>query len=151
MLKICKEKWNKNESKLREILKQEKDLNSCGYITLVKLAVNTILNEENNQDDELDIENITEINNGDYQGTLIYLIPFETYQPTEYEYLMTCVSYGSCSGCDTLQSIQDWCEEEITKEQLNDFMSLCKDIITNIIKPYNYGWRNNEMYDVVVE
>ena len=144
MLKIIKENWDKNKEKLDEKLKSDISLNSCDYLYLVKLSFATILNEV-----ELDLDHITLIDNGDYQGTQLFLIPFETYQPCEYEYLMTHVSYGSCSGCDTLQAIQDWGDEPLNEQQIVDFSKLCLDILTNTIKPYNGGWRNDEDYDTV--
>ena len=65
---------------------------------------------------------------------------------------MTYVGYGSCSGCDTLQGIQGWDDDRLpTEAQINDYMMLCKDIITNTIRPYNHGWRNNSDYDTVEE
>lgn len=32
-----------------------------------------------------------------------------------------------------------------------DFMNICKDLICNAIKPYNYGWRHDDRFDVVEE
>jgi hypothetical protein len=81
---------------------------------------------------------------------LLFLIPTKVYQPAEYEYLMTFVSYGSCSGCDTLLSIQTF-DEELTENMLKDYMSLCKDLVCNIIKPYNCGWRNESVFETVEE
>jgi len=150
MLKIIKEKWDKNESLLRETLTQNDTLNRCSYLDLVKIAFAAIFNDEHTSGCEaLDLDEITEIDNGDYQGTLLYLIPFKTYQPSEYEYIMTYVGYGSCSGCDTLQSIQGFEDKEPTENQIKEFMALCKDILTNSIKPYNGGWRKNEDYNQV--
>ncbi|HBE8999145.1 TPA: hypothetical protein KOR19_001182 [Clostridioides difficile] len=117
----------------------------CSYEDLVKLSVKHILNDNINEDDEWDVDNISEIDNGDYQGTLLYLIPKKTYQPNEYEYLMTYVGYGSCSDCDTLINIQD----SDSEDSIEDYMCLCKDIICNIIKPYNFGWREDDKYNVV--
>lgn len=147
MLKIIRDKWDRNKDKLQETLIQGSTfINECSYIDLVKLSFKIIFNSDG-EGVQLDIKKITEIDDGDYQGTLLYLIPFETYQPSEYEYLMTHVSYGSCSGCDTLQSIQDYCEGFLTDQQVSDFMTLCKDILTNTIKPYNSGWRENSDYE----
>lgn len=153
MLKICRDKWDKNSKRLEEILKDDIKLNCCDYKYIVEMTYKTIFNDDEDtySSDTLDIDKITEIDNGDYQGTLIYLIPFKTYQPSESEYLMTYVGYGSCSGCDTLQAIQGWSEEKPTETQLKDYMMLCKDIITNTVKPYNFGWRNDDKYDVVTE
>lgn len=154
MIKIMKDRWSKNNKKLREALAERTDLNECGYKDLVKLTFQYIFNSTSDElcSDALDVEHITEIDNGDYQGTLIYMIPFDTYQPSEYEYLMTCVGYGSCSGCDTLQAIAcgNW-GEKLTEDQLKDYMSLCKDIVCETIMPYNFGWRQNHAFDIVEE
>ncbi len=144
MLKYCLKKWDENKGFLEQELRTNPTLNDCSYLDLVKLVVNCILNGNNN--DKWDAEHITEIDNGDYQGTLLFLIPRDCYQPAEYEYLMTFVGYGSCSGCDTLQAIQEWGEKVLTEQQVKDFMQLCKDLITNMIKPYNRGWRSEEEF-----
>lgn len=160
MLKYCVEKWDKNKGKLEKDIRDNlKEYNDYGYKNLVEKIVEIIFNDEEAKDNyELyDVKKITEINNGDYQGTLLYLIPKDTYQPSEYDYLMTCVNYGSCSGCDTLQSIQMWYydDEEIEntqKEQfITDMMKLCLDLVQNIIKPYNYGWRNDDRFNTIEE
>lgn len=151
MIKYCLDKWNKNHKRLEEVMSTDRHLNVCDYSYLVKLVVDNILNdEENGYADTWDSNHITLIDNGDYQGTQLFLIPAKVYQPGEYAYLMTYVNYGSCSGCDTLLSIQRWGDETPTPEQLSDFMMLCKDLITNMIKPYNCGWRNEPEFETVV-
>lgn len=154
MLKIIKEQWDKNREVLREALHEGDDFNECNYKDLVKLAFEKIFNEGTvcGRDPILDLKNITEIDNGDYQGTLLFLIPFQTYQPCEYDYLMTYIGYGSCECCDTLQRIQDYHpNKKLTEEQVEEFMALCKDILTNTIKPYNGGWRYDSEFDQVEE
>ncbi|HBF7929068.1 TPA: hypothetical protein ACVT6Z_001501 [Clostridioides difficile] len=148
MIKYCKEKWIKNKTRLREALLESDFINSnsyCSYEDLVKLSVKYILNDNIDEDDKWDSDNISEIDNGHYQGTLLYLIPKKTYQPDEYEYLMTYVGYGSYCGCDTLTNIQ----ESDSEDSIEDYMCLCKDIICNIIKPYNFGWREDDKYNIV--
>ena len=148
MLKYCLKKWDENKKKLEEELLKDPDLNECEYKHIVEKVVEIILNT--NEEYLWNAEGITEIDDGDYQGTLLFLIPRKTYQPLEYEYLMTYVGYGSCSGCDALQAIQeDYGENPISEDQLKDYMALCKDIITNMIKPYNCGWRNEEEFTEV--
>lgn len=149
MIKYCLRKWEENKEKLEKSLLEDKDLNSCGYKHLVEKVVEVILN--NGEGEIWSVGGITEIDDGDCQGTLLYLIPKNTYQPSEYEYLMTYVNYGSCSGCDTLQAIQDYGKDEITDGQLKDFMSLCEDLVCCMIKPYNYGWREEEEFLPVEE
>jgi hypothetical protein len=150
MLKILLEKWDKHKDLLkRELAIRAEFLKDCDYKDLVKLTFDIIYNTgEEGYGDNLDIKNITEIDNGDYQGTLLFLIPFDTYQPSEYDYLMTFVGYGSCCGCDTLQAIQ-YIEDELTPQDVNNFMQLCKDLICNTVKPYNSGWREDAKFEVV--
>lgn len=143
MLKYCYEKWNQNKDKLEEALRKT-DISRVEYRDLLVLTVENILNDSRR---EWSTEGITEIDDGDYQGTLLYVIPSNTYQPSEYEYLMTYIGYGSCSGCDLLQSIQPYSAEETTDEDIAEFMALCKDFITNMIKPYNRGWRREEEFE----
>jgi hypothetical protein len=110
MLKFCVEQWDKNKGKLeQDIINNLKEYNDYSYKELIKKVVALVINDKDSDyGDDWDSEHITEIDNGDYQGTLLYMIPLKTYQPAEYDYLMTYVGYGSCSGCDTLQAIQMW-------------------------------------------
>lgn len=142
MLKYCYEKWNKNKDKLEEALRKT-DLSHVSYRELLILTVENVFN------DDWDTEQITEINNGSYSGTLLYLIPMDYCEPAEYDYLMTYIGYGSCSCCDLLQSIQPDCDDEPNDEDIKNFMSLCKDFVTNMIKPYNAGWRQNDIFEHV--
>ena len=153
MLRIIVLAWDENRDKLREALSQRTDLDSIEYIDLVKLTFEVVYNSSvavafPYEDRKIDLEHITVIDNGNYQGTLLFVLPFDTYQPSENEYLMTFVGYGSCCGCDTLQAIQGYYDGDTPSEkQLNEFMMLCKDILTNTIKPYNNGWRYSELFD----
>lgn len=148
MLKYCLEKWNNYKDVLEAALRTDDTLYNCDYGYLVGLVVKHILN--NGVDDyRWSEDGITVIDDGDYQGTLLFLIPQKTYQPSEYEYLMTYIGYGSCSVCDYLQSIQPWEKRTLNDNEVGYYMSLCKDLITNMVKPYNGGWREDERFTVV--
>lgn len=150
MLKVIKEQWDKNQEVLREALKNGTGFNSCSYMDLVKLAFDKVYNTGMiTYGSILDIDNIVQIDHGNYQGTLLFVIPVKCYQPSEYEYLMTYIGYGSCSVCDALQSIQDYCDDGLTDEQVSEFMSLCRDILANTVKPFNKGWRYDSDFDEV--
>lgn len=150
MIKIIKDQWDKNRDILRDEFINGTGFNTCSYADLVKFAFEKIYNTGmTNYGKKLDVDRITEIDNGDYQGTLLFVIPFKCYHPGEDDYLMTYIGYGSCSVCDTLQSIQDFSEDTLTGEQVKDFMNLCKDILMNTIKPYNKGWRYDFNFDEV--
>lgn len=151
MLKILVEKWDKNKEVLEDYLRKNFPVEN--YNKLVKATFDCIYNT--NEDEELDTNRITKIDDGDYQGTLLYVIPLDTYQPSEYDYLMTYIGYGSCSVCDPLESILSatWWEDvnAPTENQIKDLMGLCKDIVQNTIKPYNNGWRQDEKFKQIKE
>ena len=99
------------------------------YEDIVKIVVKAIAKYDDKR--TLNAENIHVINDGDYQGTLLFLIPKDDYQPDIYFYIF--VDYGSCSGCDTLQSIYyDHCGEIPTEQQVNDYMTLALHIVQSI-------------------
>jgi hypothetical protein len=148
MLKYCYEKWNKNQGLLEEALRNVK-LNEQSYESLLALTVEHVLNPGDSNEYYWDTNKITVVDDGDYQGTILFLIPRDSYQPSEYEYLMTYIGYGSCCCCDYLQSIQPWSDEPVTDEVIKKFMGLCKDFITNMIKPYNSGWREDDNFKPV--
>ena len=157
MLNIMRDAWAKNYQDLEEVLRNIEDLDAIDYKWLVKTTFETIYNKYVDPYDSelgypyhegLDCEKISVINNGDYQGTLLFLIPFNTYQPDASDYLMTHVGYGSCSGCDALERIRMYGSGAPSEQQVADFMGLCRAIVANTIKPYNYGWRHNYAFDI---
>lgn len=149
MLKYCYEKWDKNKDKLEEALKKT-DLSRVEYRDLIVLTVEHILKDDDDYGYyQWNEKNITEINDGSYSGTLLYLIPMDACEPSEWQYLMTYIGYGSCSGCDLLQSIQPDSHDETTDDDIENFMSLCRDLVTRMIKPYNNGWRYEEEFEHV--
>lgn len=77
-----------------------------------------------------DFENIHEIDDGDYQGTLLYIISEKGYQPDDYWYVK--IGYGSCSCCDTLLSITEFRNND--NEILDDLMTLALHIVQGIKK-----------------
>lgn len=155
MLKFCLDQWDKNRDHLRRTIANDRAINNySGYEYLVKLIVDEVLNRENETGYKFDSADITVIDNGDYQGTLLFAIPRSTYQPMENEYLFTYVGYGSCSYCDALQGIRDCLPDngELPgPQQIDDYMALCKDILCNMVHPFSCGWREEEELFKTVE
>ena len=155
MIKYALKKWDKNKDVLRNAIQQTEKDKRCtwDYEEIVKLVCRYIFNENVSREEPMiNVDGITMIDNGDYQGTLLFMMPFDTYQPMEYEYLMTYVGYGSCSGCDTLQRIQldeMYYNVNSTDDLIDSYMALCKDLVSNTIRPYNTGWRNDMIYEPV--
>lgn len=152
MLKYCVKQWDRNKHKLLEDIQQNFGQYLSGdYKFLVEKVVSIIYNGEDDYNiDTYNAAEITEIDNGDYQGTLLYMIPRDTYQPADYEYLLTSVSYGSCSGCDTLQALQYDFEDD-KEQQIKDFMQLCLHLVQNTVKPFNAGWADDDKYAEIIE
>lgn len=138
MLNYCKVKWAENEGKLKKVIENSTNHHDWSYGDLVKMIVRFILNPVSYDEYYEWSEHIAEIDDGDCQGTLLYLIHRDDYQPDSYEYLITYVDYGSCCGCDTLQSIQYESDNDglPMKEQVKDYMALCRDIVTHMKCPF---------------
>lgn len=147
MLDWIIKKWDKNKGNLEKAIRQDKEINCCDYIHLVELVVCHILNdsceiEENEWHKECyyrewrgNVKRIYEIDDGYYQGTKIFIIPRVTYQPDVSDYLFTHQYYGSCSGCDTLQAIQNesmFNPEVPTESQVKDYLLLCQHLVCNM-------------------
>jgi hypothetical protein len=81
-----------------------------------------------------DYNHVHEIDDGDYQGTLVFIVPEKGYQP--HRYFLTKVFYGSCSGCDTIQGIYaDGDYGEIPSEsQAKDYAMLALHMIQNMVE-----------------
>lgn len=85
----------------------------------------------------IDPKRIVKIDFGDYQGTILYVIAASDYQPSDFWYVR--VSYGSCSGCDTLQAIKsdyggdrEWDDPKPTEKQVQSYMTLALHIVQGL-------------------
>lgn len=125
MIKVFVEAWEQNKKDLE--LRYNKKRPSC-YSDIVRDVIKYIINPYMEDIDEytLDIKHITTIDNGDYQGTLLYIIPRNMYQPTIDDYYYTCVDYGTCSQCDTFEAVLDY---KSKKDRVNGFMTLALHIL----------------------
>ncbi len=126
MIKEFVEKFENNKAKIEDLFR-EKHPND--YKEVVKNVVSVLTDDEYGS---IDPERIHVIDDGDYQGTLLFIIAATGYQPSEYWYVK--VYYGSCSGCDTLESIRDYSDGKPTDEQVKDYMTLALHIVQGLKK-----------------
>lgn len=110
------EKWENRKNKLKEWFEENETPSS--YKEIFEKILELIITEDDFN--QFNLEKITVIDDGDYQGTQIFIAFLEAYQPSVEDYIMTSVYYGSCSGCDTLQSIYYSGEQN----RVNDLMTL---------------------------
>lgn len=77
-----------------------------------------------------DPNRIHQVDDGDYQGTLVYVIAEKGYQPSAYWYVR--IAYGSCSGCDTLQAIWGYTDGKPTPDQTSQYMTLSLHVLQQL-------------------
>ena len=92
------------------------------YEKLVRAVVESI-------GEPLDPERIQEINWGDYQGTVFYVIGATGYQP--HEFWTVKIDYGSCSHCDTLEGIRSD-HREGSDEQKRQLLELALHVVQGL-------------------
>jgi hypothetical protein len=93
-------------------------------------------------DPEPDPKRIHTIDDGNYQGTLLYIIAEQGYQP--FTYWCMSVSYGSCSGCDTLHSIRGYTDDAPTTDQLDQYETLALHLVQSMKQISGYGDRSED-------
>jgi hypothetical protein len=120
--------WDNHKGKLEEFFRNHRMEEFNEYEKIVKLIIGNVLNAG---DDGLGLsEEIRAIDDGDYQGTHLFLAHEETYQPGIDNYWVTHNSYGSCSGCDTLMAITGYDNENLPSAgQVKELMTLSLHII----------------------
>lgn len=110
------------DAKRRDLLAQFKAKHPDSYLDIVKSVVAAVTTEDDYGDCNLDPDRITVIDHGHYQGSQLFIIAAKGCQPSDY--WATEQSYGSCSGCDTLQSIAGYSSDPPTDEQAKDYLTL---------------------------
>ena len=123
MIKEFTTYWEKNKGDLEKFLKTTKQEKYTSYESLVKALFEKVINP--NVNNKFDTKNILIIDDGDYQGTQIFLLHIATYQPSVSDYVYTNTYYGSCSGCDTLLAISNYGCGYPNDNQVEDYMTLC--------------------------
>jgi hypothetical protein len=117
-------RFDANRDKLREQFAKNPPSN---YEALVKAVVDILKTDEYGG---ITSERLHTIDDGDYQGTLLFVIGAEGYQPSTYWYVK--VSYGSCSGCDTLEAIDRSYDGTVSEQALDDYMMLALHIVQGL-------------------
>lgn len=100
------------------------------YSEIVKAVIEVIRGDS--EYDSPDPERIHRIDDGDYQGTLVFVVAAGGYQPSDYWYVK--VSYGSCSGCDTLEALRDYSDSPPSDSQIDGYVTLALHIVQGLKK-----------------
>lgn len=115
----------------RELLAAGFRKHPTGYADIVKQVI-TILYDPDSYRDTPDPARIHLIDDGDYQGTLLFVIASDGYQPSKYWAVK--IGYGSCSGCDTFEGIKSYADadEPATDEQVSEYMTLALHVVQGL-------------------
>lgn len=118
--------WEKNKGKLEEYFRTTHQSEYDSYELIVRRLFDIIINPSIENDYYgFDTKNILVIDDGDYQGTQVFILHRNVYQPSVKDYVYTNTYYGSCSGCDTLQAIHRYECRLPDEQQVKDYMELC--------------------------
>lgn len=124
--------WNKNKDRLLDYFKNNDNHTALDYDEIVKKLFELVINHEANT--TYSVEDMVVMTHGDYQGTQVYILHKQTYQPDVTDYVYTHNYYGSCSGCDTLQSLQGYGSDAKVpdEEQLTEYMQLALNLLQQL-------------------
>lgn len=131
MIQELVKQWEENKHKLEYYFKNTKQAEYDRYETIVKKIFELCIPKAINHS-EWALDKMTIIDDGGYQGTQIFIIPTNTYQPSVEHYVMTDTYYGSCSGCDTLKAIIMHNYDLPTDEQVKEYMTLALHLIQKL-------------------
>ncbi len=122
MIKEFIQQWDERKHLLEEWLKENEP---SQYEDIYKKLFELVITKQNGYADDWNWERFRVIDDGHYQGNLIFILCNDSYQPDLRDYIFTEVDYGSCSGCDTFQHIRDlaW-EDKNTDDQVKQYMTL---------------------------
>lgn len=125
MIKEFVEQWWKHKDKLEAYFKNHGNLESINYSDIVKALLDNILNEGLKEFYHFQ-KDIHIIDDGQYEGTLLFVFHSGDYAPGIENYFFTYNYYGSCSGCDTLAYVLEGLEGQ---EQIDGLMRLAFDLL----------------------
>lgn len=127
MIKELIARFDEKRGDLLNIFKLE---HPASYLEILQSTL-VVLKDEDKHDLNFDLDRITEIDHSDYQGTLVFIIGCEGYQPSTY--WATTVSYGSCSGCDTLEGIKNYSGEPPSEDEAKQYFTLAMHMIQEMV------------------
>jgi hypothetical protein len=116
--------WEERKHLLEQWLtKNEANSYQDIYETLFRLVVTEPqkINPQLTNYNEWNWNRFVKIDDGNFQGNEIYILCSNEYQPSLTDYIFTSVAYGSCTVCDTFQSIEML---EDKAERVKQYMTL---------------------------
>jgi hypothetical protein len=116
--------WDEFKSEIEAKFRDEHP----SYSEIVEAVIQMLYDHA--EDSDPDPKRITEIDHGEYQGTLLYIIGASGYQPSTYWSVF--VGYGSCALCDTLRAISGYSTGKPNKKQVAAYMTLALHVLQGL-------------------
>lgn len=135
MIKEFIAQWWQNKDNMERYFRSIQKIGNIGYEGIVMALIENVLNVDSGETYYKISTDIHVIDDGDYQGTKIFVVHNNTYQPDLKDYFFANNYYGSCSGCDTLLGITGYSDEPATEEQIKELMKLAFDLLRSF-KPF---------------
>lgn len=122
-------RWECGKDNLQKYLSTHKIEGNCeSYKDLVRVLIVECLNYP--PDCAKFSTDFVCVDDGHYQGTQLFILHYDLYQPDIEEYFMFDNDYGSCSGCDTLLSIIGYGLDSIpSPDMVKSLMTLCLHLV----------------------
>ena len=128
MKEIIVNQWDAHKCELKLFFKTHLMSDYDDYEKIFRLVIKLILNGEGNSMNISDKFYV--IDDGNWQGTQLFICHEDVYQPEMNNYYITDNYYGSCSGCDTLLGILEYDEDKYPSEQqVKKFMQLALNMV----------------------
>ena len=128
MEEIIINQWDAHKRELKLFFETHLMSDYDDYEKIFMLVIKLILNGEGNSMNISDKFYV--IDDGNWQGTQLFICHEAVYQPEMENYYITDNYYGSCSGCDTLMGIIEYDEDKYPSEQqVKKFMQLALNMV----------------------
>lgn len=128
MIKEFAAKWPEIKPKLEEAFRQSRPVD---YKEILQKLL-TGLNPGGETYGLPDPERIQEVDWGDYQGALVFVVGATGYQPGTHWVVQ--VDYGSCSHCDTLEGLRGYYSDPLTPEETAGYVTLALHMLQGLWK-----------------
>jgi len=132
MIQELVKQWEENKLNLEEYFRTTKQGEYATSYQQIVTKVFELCLPKTDEHNGFDLSKMTVIDDGHYQGTQIFIIPKNTYQPSIGDYVVTNTYYGSCSACDTLQAIWNYENDLPTEEQVKQYMTLALHLVQKL-------------------
>lgn len=114
------------------------------YYQVVRAVVEMLSDSDGDDDTTPDPDRIHQIDDGDDSGTLVYVIGGRGHQPRRYWYVK--LGYGSCTLCDTLQTIRGYGKGPPTTAQMLKYMTLALHVVQGLREMDVLAWRPRKVW-----